>query len=187
MQSPRESTPSHGSGQWRSHRDGTRGSRRRTDWATKNRVVLDLDTMRLRDFSRSATAATPVLVDTPYAGHNSTIADYARGQRLVETLLGAGLERLLATDWKSATRRHEGLRHRQVPGRDRRRDRGRAASAVLQASASREAGRAPFGPFVDRPCRAQPVGGDVISALADRHQGLSEFRPSRLARDASGR
>jgi poly(3-hydroxybutyrate) depolymerase len=74
------------------------------DWATSNCVILDLDTMRLRDFARSgaSAAAIPVLVDAPYAGHSATIADYAKGQSLVETLLASGLERVLVTDWKSA-------------------------------------------------------------------------------------
>ncbi len=74
-------------------------------WATPNRVVLDLDTMRLRDFSRldAKPDAVPVLVDAPYAGHSSTIADYAAGQSLVETLMAAGLGHVLATDWKTAT------------------------------------------------------------------------------------
>ena len=75
-----------------------------SEWATANRVVTDLDTMRLRDFSRAAAVGeTPVLIDAPYAGHSSTIADYDRGQSLVETLLDAGLARVLVTDWKSAT------------------------------------------------------------------------------------
>lgn len=73
-------------------------------WATPNTVLLDLDTMRLRDFSRSSEAAgIPVLVDPPYAGHPSTIADYQKGQSLIETLLDAGLDRVLAMDWKPAT------------------------------------------------------------------------------------
>ena len=73
-------------------------------WATRNRVIRDLDTMRLRDFSAAGeSGATPVLVDAPYAGHASTIADYAKGQSLVETLLAGGLPRVLVTDWKSAT------------------------------------------------------------------------------------
>jgi len=71
------------------------------DWATPNRVALDLDTMRLREFG--AREGTPVLVDAPYAGHSSTIADYAKGQSLVETLLAAGVRRVLVTDWKAAT------------------------------------------------------------------------------------
>ncbi|WP_232372575.1 alpha/beta fold hydrolase [Acuticoccus mangrovi] len=79
-------------------------------WATANTIVRDLPTMRLRDFSPapspspSADAGTvPVLVDPPYAGHASTIADYQPGQSLVETLLGANLSRVLAMDWKTAT------------------------------------------------------------------------------------
>ncbi|MGA8050951.1 MAG: esterase, partial [Burkholderiales bacterium] len=70
------------------------------NWATANRVVLELDTMRLRDFGGGG---DPVLIDAPYAGHSSTIADYAKGQSLVETLLAAGVGRVLATDWKPAT------------------------------------------------------------------------------------
>lgn len=74
-------------------------------WATANRVRLDLDTMRLRDFSpQDASEETvPVLVDAPYAGHSATIADFARGQSLVETLKEVGITRLMVTDWKSAT------------------------------------------------------------------------------------
>ena len=75
------------------------------EWATPNRVLLEMDTMRLRDFSPAGHqyAQTPVLIDAPYAGHSSTIADYAKGQSLVETLMAAGLEHVLVTDWKSAT------------------------------------------------------------------------------------
>src|ERR1039457_1245117 len=44
------------------------------EWATSNRIILDLDTMLLRDFSSvgSNHAQTPVLIDAPYAGHHST-------------------------------------------------------------------------------------------------------------------
>jgi polyhydroxyalkanoate depolymerase len=75
------------------------------EWATSNRIVLDLDTLRLRDFLPPGPppAQTPVLVDAPYAGHSSTIADYAVGQSLIETLMAGGLEHVLVTDWKSAT------------------------------------------------------------------------------------
>jgi polyhydroxyalkanoate depolymerase len=74
-------------------------------WATANRTMLDMDTMRLRDFSVKGADATaiPVVIDAPYAGHSSSIADYVKGQSLVETLLGCGLERVLVTDWKAAT------------------------------------------------------------------------------------
>lgn len=75
------------------------------EWATPNRILMDLDTMRLRDFSPSerGSADIPVLVDTPYAGHSSTIADYAKGQSLIETLQAGPLKHVLAMDWKSAT------------------------------------------------------------------------------------
>jgi len=74
------------------------------DWATPNRLRLELDTMRLRDFSAAgAGQRVPVLVDAPYAGHSSAIADFAPGQSLVQTLLAHGLSQVLVTDWKAAT------------------------------------------------------------------------------------
>ncbi len=78
------------------------------EWASPNKVALDLDTMRLRDFSAgngegAASRPLPVIVDAPYAGHSATIADYAKGQSLVETLRAGGLDRVLVTDWKPAT------------------------------------------------------------------------------------
>jgi poly(3-hydroxybutyrate) depolymerase len=75
----------------------------RPEWATPNHVILDLNTMRLRDFSKPGASGVPVLIDPPYAGHHSTIADYAKGQSLVETLIGAGLDRVLTADWKAAS------------------------------------------------------------------------------------
>jgi poly(3-hydroxybutyrate) depolymerase len=75
-------------------------------WATKNDILYDLNTMRLRDFSAAARTdktIVPTIIDAPYAGHTSTIADYAQGQSLVETLQAGGLRRVLCTDWKSAT------------------------------------------------------------------------------------
>ena len=72
-------------------------------WATPNRVRLDLDTMRLRDFSAEGAQGLPVLVDAPFAGHGATIADFDKGQSLAKTLLDNGVGRVLVTDWKSAT------------------------------------------------------------------------------------
>lgn len=73
-------------------------------WATKNHILRKFGTMRLRDFSASdASDALPVLIDAPYAGHSSTIADFAPGQSLVATLMESGLSRVFVTDWKSAT------------------------------------------------------------------------------------
>jgi polyhydroxyalkanoate depolymerase len=71
-------------------------------FATTNTVMLDLHTLRLRDFGDSKSGAVPTLVDAPYAGHTAIIADYHKGQSLVETLLANGHQRVLVTDWKSA-------------------------------------------------------------------------------------
>lgn len=77
------------------------------EFATANRVVLALHTLQLRDFSNPSTPATdsvvPTIIDAPFAGHSATIADYHPGQSLVETLLANGLQRVLVTDWNSAT------------------------------------------------------------------------------------
>ena len=73
-------------------------------FATPNRILLDLHTMRFRDFTpKDAPSQVPTIIDAPYAGHSSTIADYSKGQSLVETLMDAGLKRLYVTDWRSAT------------------------------------------------------------------------------------
>jgi pimeloyl-ACP methyl ester carboxylesterase len=75
------------------------------EWTSPNHVRLELDTMRLRDFSKNGRASSglPVVIDAPYAGHSATIADYAKGQSLVQTLRSADLARVLVTDWKAAT------------------------------------------------------------------------------------
>lgn len=73
------------------------------EFATANQVLLDLHTMRLRDFSTHPDSArVPVLIDAPYAGHTAVIADYAADQSLMRTLQASGVERLYLTDWKSA-------------------------------------------------------------------------------------
>jgi polyhydroxyalkanoate depolymerase len=69
--------------------------------ATPNTVRLDLRTMALRDYGKPG--GLPTLVDAPYAGHTAMIADYRRGQSLVETLLAGGIAHVALTDWKSAT------------------------------------------------------------------------------------
>lgn len=69
--------------------------------ATANVVRLDLRTMALRDYGTSG--GIPTLVDAPYAGHTAMIADYHKGQSLVETLLANGIGHVALTDWKSAT------------------------------------------------------------------------------------
>ena len=74
-------------------------------FATANRILLDLHTMQLRDFSTTGAPEDeiPTLIDAPYAGHTAVIADYVDGQSLVQSLLNNGISRLYLTDWKSAT------------------------------------------------------------------------------------
>ena len=69
--------------------------------ATPNQVRLDLRTMVLRDYGKPG--GIPTLVDAPHAGHTAMIADYQKGQSLVETLLANGIAHVALTDWKSAT------------------------------------------------------------------------------------
>jgi poly(3-hydroxybutyrate) depolymerase len=73
------------------------------EFASPNKIVIELHTMRLRDFSRDATDEVPTVIDAPYAGHTAVIADFYSGQSLVQTLLANGLSRVFVTDWKSAT------------------------------------------------------------------------------------
>lgn len=74
---------------------------RRPQPATPNKIRLDLRTMLLRAYGEES--AFPTLVVAPYAGHTAVIADYHKGQSLVETLLANGVGHVLLTDWKSAT------------------------------------------------------------------------------------
>lgn len=69
--------------------------------ATANRIRLCLRTMTLRDYGDAC--AAPTLVDAPHAGHSAAIADYHKGQSLIETLLANGVEHVALTDWKAAT------------------------------------------------------------------------------------
>jgi polyhydroxyalkanoate depolymerase len=73
----------------------------RPNLATPNTVRLDLRTMKLRDYGKPD--GIPTLVDAPYAGHTAMIADYHKGQSLIETLLANGIGHVALTDWKSAT------------------------------------------------------------------------------------
>lgn len=71
--------------------------------ATPNIVRLDLRTMKLREYGAPVEGVIPTLVDAPHAGHTAVIADYHKGQSLIETLMAHGLPHVLLTDWKSAT------------------------------------------------------------------------------------
>lgn len=70
-------------------------------WTTSSDVVLELSTMRLRDFSTQPDGQ-PVLICAPYALHGANVADFAPGHSVVEALSRAGLARVFVTDWRSA-------------------------------------------------------------------------------------
>ena len=74
---------------------------REPPWTTRNEVALELDSVRLRDFSASSDGVA-TLICAPYALHGSTITDLAHEHSLVAALKDAGLQRLLVTDWRSA-------------------------------------------------------------------------------------
>ncbi len=71
--------------------------------ATAHSVRLKLRTLDLCDYSTSAANGLPTLVNAPYAGHTSMIADYHAGQSLMQTLKAGGLQPLFLTDWHCAT------------------------------------------------------------------------------------
>ena len=71
-------------------------------WTTPNAVVLQLPSMRLREFSRKGSTQKPVVVCAPYALHGALIADFAPGHSLVEALQKGGVSRICVPDWRSA-------------------------------------------------------------------------------------
>lgn len=73
------------------------------DWNTPNAVALQLQTMRLRDFSHGSEIRPPVLICAPYALHGALIADFAPGHSLVGALQNHGVGRIYVSDWCSAT------------------------------------------------------------------------------------
>lgn len=86
----------------------------RPHWASDNRVVLELPTLLLRDFSTTQqpqdaasndpdATPPPTLICAPYALHGATVADFAPGHSLVEALRAAGRTRLHLVEWRSAT------------------------------------------------------------------------------------
>jgi poly(3-hydroxybutyrate) depolymerase len=69
--------------------------------ATPGKIALELRTVRLREFT-TAESGVATLLCTPHALHGAAIADLAAGHSLVAALRGAGIERLLMADWRSA-------------------------------------------------------------------------------------
>jgi poly(3-hydroxyalkanoate) synthetase len=75
---------------------------REPKWTTPHAIALELQTVRLRDFTTDDNAAA-ALICAPLALHGAAIADFAPGHSLVAALRGVGLPRLFVTDWRSAT------------------------------------------------------------------------------------
>jgi poly(3-hydroxyalkanoate) synthetase len=71
------------------------------EWTTRNSVVLELASVRLRDFSLSGEGPA-TLVCAPFALHRATLVDLAPRHSLVAALQGAGLQRLFVAEWRSA-------------------------------------------------------------------------------------
>jgi poly(3-hydroxyalkanoate) synthetase len=72
-------------------------------WASPNHVTIDLDAMRVRDFSDAQSAQRPALIVAPFALHDARIADLASGHSLIEALRANDCCRLFLIEWKSAT------------------------------------------------------------------------------------
>jgi len=71
-------------------------------WATPNSIVLELNTVRLRDFS-TAPEGFATLLCAPFALHGATVTDFMPGHSLVAALRAAARHRLFVADWRSAT------------------------------------------------------------------------------------
>jgi poly(3-hydroxyalkanoate) synthetase len=69
---------------------------------TPSRIALELNTVRLRDFS-TRQVGVPTLLCVPFALHGAAIADLAVGHSLVATLRAAGIDRLFMADWRPAS------------------------------------------------------------------------------------
>jgi poly(3-hydroxybutyrate) depolymerase len=72
-------------------------------WSSSHTIALELQTARLRDFTITE-QGNPVLLCPPLALHGASVADLTGGHSLVDALRGAGINRLFAADWRSATR-----------------------------------------------------------------------------------
>ena len=82
----------------------TIAGRREPTWSLPNTVVASSPITRLRDFSpEGASAAVPMLILPPQAGHHSCIVDYSERQSQVGVALAAGLDRLFVMEWLEAT------------------------------------------------------------------------------------
>jgi poly(3-hydroxyalkanoate) synthetase len=79
--------------------------RSKPTWSSPNEIVLERPGIAaMRDFSRGSRARVrPTLVLPPQAGHHSSIVDYSAEQSQIDTIRGAGLERVYSMEWVGAT------------------------------------------------------------------------------------
>ena len=157
--------------------------------ATPGKIALELDSVRLRDFT-TAENGVPTLLCTPLALHGAAVADLAPGHSLVEALRGAGIDRLFMADWRSASADMRSLgideylaalnvlvdRSRR-PGRSCRALPGRLAIPDLCGTLPGQGAQARDGRCADRSCCAalRTVRGRRGHA-ADRVSGPGQFR-----------
>ncbi len=73
------------------------------EWLTPNRIRLDLDALRLREFSDAREATPPLLVVAPRSLHDPSFLDLAPGHSLVQALASNGCDRVFLVEWKRAT------------------------------------------------------------------------------------
>lgn len=71
-------------------------------WATPNTIALELNSVRLRDFSIAKNGIATLLC-APFALHGAAVVDLAPDHSLVVALRNAGLRQLFVADWRSAT------------------------------------------------------------------------------------
>jgi poly(3-hydroxyalkanoate) synthetase len=74
-----------------------------TEWASPNHVTIELDAMRVRDFSVADGKQRSTLIVAPFALHDARIADLASRHSLMETLRANECSRLFLIEWRSAT------------------------------------------------------------------------------------
>ena len=81
---------------------GDGGRTPQPEGVTASEIALDLQAVRLRDFSL-VKCGVPTILCSPFALHGAVLADLATGHSLVAALRDAGIERLFMADWRSAS------------------------------------------------------------------------------------
>jgi poly(3-hydroxyalkanoate) synthetase len=79
------------------------------EWQSANRVLAELTTMSLREFSPGEDDSVPILIEAPFAIHDAGMVDLAQGHSLVEMFRAHCGRRLVVTEWHSTTQALCGL------------------------------------------------------------------------------